>query len=320
MRIGDFRKLFEEGKLRDENGKVYDKWDFAHYSMEKYHSRLWDYAEYIKDTDITNIIIGEGTVFFKLRDNDIILECKANDERSMPMDIINFRTYEKEEMDLIDNVLENLIKEGGNILDIGANIGFTSIHWGKCFQNANIYAFEPMPPTYDLLRRNIEANKVDRVKVYNWGLSNKEDKVMFTYYPWCTANSSIQDLEERADAVKLEALIKKYDGLAEFQDIRIDFVKCDVEGNEKFVFEGMEKCLRRDKPVVCAELLRKYAQKFGYHPNEVLEFFKEMGYVCYGIGRSGVLLIDDMSCVENVNFLFLNREKHANIIHSIITE
>ncbi len=317
MNINDFRKQFEQGKLKAENGEVYDKWAFAHHSMEQFHSKLWDYSEYLNGTDIEQILISQDAVSFKLKGEDIVLECKKNDERSMPMDIINFRSYEKNEMMVIDRVLGKLVGNGGNILDIGANIGFTSIHWEKSFPNANIYAFEPMLPTFELLERNIKTNGSNRIKAYNLGMSNVNDKVMFTYYPYCTANSSIQNLTESEDVLEIEAVVKRYDDIDEFKDIKIDFVKCDIEGNEKFAFEGMKELLKRDKPAVCAELLRKYAQKFGYHPNEVLEFFKVMGYDCYGIGKEKVEFISDMSDTLNVNFLFLNREKHKAIMENL---
>ena len=55
---------------------------------------------------------------------------------------------------------------------------------------------------------------------------------------------------------------------------KIDFIKIDVEGNEKFVLEGGKETLEKYRPLVYTELLRKHAKRFGYHPNDVIDFMK----------------------------------------------
>lgn len=320
MSLVENRKLFIEKKLFTHDSNNFTKWDFAHQMMDRYHKMLWEYSEYIRQTDMKEILITRDTVLFKLDDNDIILECLAGDERSMPMDIINFKTYEKEDLDLIDQLLNCILSENGSIIDIGANIGYTALHWGKKFPDIKIYAFEPLEPTFQLLSKNLKYNSSQNVYIYNLGLSNINREVEFVYYPWCIANSSLENLEEREDAQRIKGEIRRFDDIDKFQKMKVDFIKCDVEGNEKFVFEGMMDCIRVNLPMICAELLRKYALKFEYHPNDVLNMLKEIGYVCLGIGRGSLLLLNDLSNVENTNFLFLHKKKHKDIIKYIKEE
>ena len=61
-----------------------------------------------------------------------------------------------------------------NILDMGANIGIWSILLSKKFEKSNIYAFEPIKKTYDLLQKNIDLNNVKNVKIYNYGIYSAE--------------------------------------------------------------------------------------------------------------------------------------------------
>ena len=49
----------------------------------------------------------------------------------------------------------------------------------------------------------------------------------------------------------------------------VDFIKIDVEGNEKAVLEGAYVTIKKERPLIYCELLRKHAKRFGYHPNEV---------------------------------------------------
>ena len=55
----------------------------------------------------------------------------------------------------------------------------------------------------------------------------------------------------------------------------IDFIKCDVEGNELSVIQGGEKLIKSHKPIILLELLRKWSARFNFHPNEVIELLRE---------------------------------------------
>lgn len=310
------REKFENKSLFDKKGNLLGKWQFAHEMMTEEHFRLWKYSEYIQQTDIKQIIIEEDGVAFKLKDQDILLACRNGDERSMPMDILNFRNYEKRNLAIIDDLLTN-ISPKGIFIDVGANIGYTSLHWSKMFPQVNLIAFEVLPQNYELLNKNIEMNHVENVVTFNLGLSNKNSFDQFHYYPWCTANSSRENLEERDDAILVEVKLVVLDELNEVQKKNIDFIKIDVEGMEKFVLEGMIKTIEKNKPLIMSELLRKYASKFNYHPNDVLQMLEKMGYSCYGICDTDLEYIADMSETQCTNFIFLHKDKHGELIKKI---
>jgi hypothetical protein len=93
---------------------------------------------------------------------------------------------------------------------------------------------------------------------------------------------------------------------------KIDFMKCDVEGAELFVFQGAKKSLEKYKPIVFGELLRKWAAKFGYHPNEIFDIFHNFGYTAFYVENKKLVKIakiDDDTIPTN--FFFLHNEKHA---------
>ena len=91
------------------------------------------------------------------------------------------------------------------------------------------------------------------------------------------------------------------------QQIKPDFIKCDVEGAELLVFRGGQETLRRDQPIVFAELLRKWSKPFGYHPNDMLCLFRGLGYLCYAVGSKGVHRIENVA-----------RKRWKQIMHSSI--
>ncbi|MDE7313118.1 MAG: FkbM family methyltransferase [Eubacterium sp.] len=103
----------------------------------------------------------------------------------------------------------------------------------------------------------------------------------------------------------------------EHQIERIDFIKIDVEGNEKYVLEGAGHVLAEYKPMVYCELLRKHARRFGYHPNDVIGYMKNMGYDCVVINNGSVIRIDAVDdTTKETNFFFLHRKRHVKILES----
>jgi phthiocerol/phenolphthiocerol synthesis type-I polyketide synthase E len=73
------------------------------------------------------------------------------------------------------------ILPGDIVFDVGANIGVFTLCAAK--QGAHIYAYEPIPPTFELLQHNIHLHGFDNIAhARNIGLSDRaEEKIMFHY-------------------------------------------------------------------------------------------------------------------------------------------
>ena len=73
------------------------------------------------------------------------------------------------------------ISPGDIVLDVGANTGVFALCAAK--QGAHVYAYEPIPPTFELLRQNIHLHGFDTIAhARNIGLSDRaEEKIMFHY-------------------------------------------------------------------------------------------------------------------------------------------
>jgi FkbM family methyltransferase len=76
--------------------------------------------------------------------------------------------------DEVQNYLANGIelREGDCVFDVGANIGvFSLLALERVGRSGRVFAFEPIPETFEVLRRNAE-NHGDVVRSYNLGISN----------------------------------------------------------------------------------------------------------------------------------------------------
>ena len=68
-----------------------------------------------------------------------------------------------------------LVPPGDNIiLDIGANIGITSVVLAKKFPGSTIHAFEPIPPNISTVKRIIKHYKLKNVQLHETALGEKE--------------------------------------------------------------------------------------------------------------------------------------------------
>jgi hypothetical protein len=92
-------------------------------------------------------------------------------------------------------------------------------------------------------------------------------------------------------------------------------IKCDVEGAELMVFRGGAETIATAKPIVFTEMLRKWAAKFGYNPNEIIDWFAALGYGCYTVRGSRLEVFGAMNeATAETNFFFLHRVAHASRI------
>jgi tRNA G37 N-methylase Trm5 len=79
---------------------------------------------------------------------------------SNTLDFLNSDFNKFGEYRLVDTIN---FKKDDVILDIGANVGTTSIYFAKKFPMAKIYAFEPVYYTWKNLKRNLHINNVKNI-------------------------------------------------------------------------------------------------------------------------------------------------------------
>jgi FkbM family methyltransferase len=300
--IQTLREQFTAGTL--------SKTDFIQQALQL-HRQLFDYVGIIRQTDVHEIRITEDGVQFRIGEDDIWLFAPPGESRVVPIEVMNFDRYEAEETRVMD-----ILSEGATqILDVGANIGWYTVRFAKRHPDRKIYAFEPLPVSYDYLQRNIAINCVaDRVNTYNYGLSDISGKFDFFIAPTAGVNASLRNVAAVKDAQSVLGLTITLDQWCLNYQVRPDFIKCDVEGAELLVFRGGRKTLNEYRPVIFAEMLRKWSKPFGYHPNDMLAHFAEFGYICFAVSQSGVRRIHVVTdATPETNYAFLHVTQHAEL-------
>jgi FkbM family methyltransferase len=306
MKFENLKKGFRAGEIT--------KPDFIARALEQ-HRLLFDYVAVTRTTEVREIRIGPQGVSFQLGDEGIWLLAPPEEARVAPIEAMNFDRYEPQET----LVMDLLASRASQILDVGANIGWYAVRFARRMPGAQVHAFEPIPSTYGYLQHNVKANAVgDQVRTYNCGLSEKSGTVEFFISPTSGTNASLLNVAGADDARGVTGSITTLDEWASLHGVAPEFIKCDVEGAELLVFRGGRNTLERHRPAVFAELLRKWSKPFGYHPNDVLAFFAEMGYLCFAVGAQGVRRASTVTeeTVET-NFAFVHPAAHAESLAAL---
>jgi FkbM family methyltransferase len=98
------------------------------------------------------------------------------------------------------------LSPGDCVFDVGANIGMFSLSILHRFPEVRVYAFEPAPPLFELLRINTESFG-ERVKLFPFALADRPGTASLTYYPNTTGMSSFH-ADAREERAALAAIVE----------------------------------------------------------------------------------------------------------------
>ena len=306
MKLIDLYNQYSSGKL--------EKHKYIKMMHEK-HQVLFDYFDYIKKTDIQSIVIDNNSIYAIVKGNNIKLLLDRFDRLSAPFVMLNYRSVDTKER----NILFKIASASPIIFDIGANVGWYSLNFAALPEVKKVYAFEPIPYVYDYLKKHLKINNASKVSAFNFAFSDTAGKKTFYWTKNETVGASMANIiNDRHKISKIKCRTTTIDKFMKNQRQGIDLIKCDVEGAELLVFKGALKTLKKYKPVVFAELLRKWSAKFNYHPNDVIDFLNGFDYGCYIIKNNKIKKFSRVN--ENTtetNYLFLHKTKHKNIINKL---
>lgn len=144
-------------------------------------------------------------------------------------------------------VLEDLIKPGMVVVDVGAHIGFFTLLAAKKVGPAGkVYAFEPNPLSYALLVDNIALNGYQNAVAVQKALSNRTGSAaLFLNQRDSMVSSLYQTKPVTLSKVRVQTVT-----LDAFLDEKgwppVHVVKMDVEGSELDVLQGMGGVLAKN--------------------------------------------------------------------------
>ena len=155
------------------------------------------------------------------------------------------------------------------IAEIGANIGNHTIFYAHHMNPVKILPFEPNPSSILILRKNLLINncfeKIDERGI-GLGLGSKNTTYkIFQNDPDNLGAAKLIEGSNQSDDIE----VKVFDEV--IGEIKIDFMRIDVEGMEFEVLDGASQSISNNKPVIYIEVwnqsipkLEKWIQRFNY--------------------------------------------------------
>ena len=301
-RLESLRREHEAGKL----GKL----DYIA-RIHALHTALFDYPAFMSGGDVAAITILPDGIAVRSQSQQVELFLDPNDQHLVPYTLLNFRHYEIEETEF----LKSIVGDDWTVLDIGANCGWYSLVLAKQSPRIVVHAFEPIPSTCALLRRNIALNGLSNIHVHDLGISDRQATVDFLYTPTCSGATSLKEVGQPDATEKVSCQTTTIDDFCRKHSFLPKLIKCDIEGAELLALKGGLKTIAEAKPVLLMELLRKWSARFDYHPNDVFLLLRELGYAAYSVDAGSLKCCAEVTdATVETNFIFLHLDEHSSII------
>jgi FkbM family methyltransferase len=142
------------------------------------------------------------------------------------------------------------IKAGDTVVDLGAHIGYYTLLAAKCVgKQGKVYAFEPDPHNFSLLKKNITVNGFQNVILVNKAVSDANRKTKLYLSERNKGDHRLYNSNDKrksitVDTITLDSYFKQLDNPS------IDLIKIDIQGSEMKAIQGSEKILKENKHLI----------------------------------------------------------------------
>ncbi len=169
--------------------------------------------------------------------------------------------------------LLHYLRSTDGFYDIGANVGAYTI-LASAVKRCKSKSFEPLPDTFERLIDQIKINRIEElVDAGNCGIGGKSETLEFTNTLNCMnrVNTDLNNVNvTKVPVVSLDS---------EFTPAQNTLVKIDVEGYEKFVFDGGMKLFASQNVNALIVELNGSCNQFGVTDSETHEIISSFGFV-----------------------------------------
>jgi FkbM family methyltransferase len=188
-------------------------------------------------------------------------------------------------------VIESLVQPGTELVDVGAHIGYYTVIMSLLARSiGHVYAFEPDPDCYRLLRFNSTKAGIANVSTFNVAVGDSDGyalparrQVYRKAYP-ISANregASIGMEVQSGDLIQMVTLDSSLPHGA-----KIGLIKLDIEGYEPAVLRGMLGVLGRSQDcIIITEFWPWGLRSAGFDPAGYLRSLTNLGYHFFDINE-----------------------------------
>jgi len=178
---------------------------------------------------------------------------------------------------------QTLVDDWTRAIDVGTNNACNAIHYAKRF--GHVECFEPTPLAQQLWTNTVNDNAVTNVTLHKTAVGETAKTVEMLAHPKNGGHNHIRATTR--DTIKNIFTVPVVT-LDSFNFQNVGFVKVDVEGYEKFVLEGAQDLISRCRPTIQLEIVAGQCRKFGYQPEQMIEWIRSWDYTVVSKNRGNL--------------------------------
>jgi len=200
--------------------------------------------------------------------------------------------FGKESRDIALSYVTNF----STVIDIGAHIGISVLHWAEYFQY--IQAYEPMPDHFSCLTEN--TKHLSHINRFNYAISDQQ-KILKGAYRTLKNTGSFQliddDYQQPSKKTPRQLYEIKSHKLDEFNFDSVGLIKIDVEGWELEVLKGAINTINKHRPVLLIEFTGGNSKKslHSYNVDEYFKIIESLNYVSVATSGDDTIYISKES-------------------------
>lgn len=222
--------------------------------------------------------------------------------------------FEKEEISWLDkNVSSGMV-----CINVGANIGYhTMILSYLVGNNGAVYSFEPSSINFEILKKNIQSKKMNNVLLSQYAVGDKNGSIDIFINEKNPGDTRCFDPREVVDRYTKNYIDHGFSNkipketvnlikLDDFIEERVDLLFLDTQGYDIFALRGAEQIIKRDKPMICFELVPDWLNCLNIDWKSFIKSYSDYGYSISMIDEvDGEILISNVDSIE----YYINKNK-----------
>jgi len=215
-----------------------------------------------------------------------------------------------------DNQLDDILREiddanGGDVIEVGANIGGSLVPRAAEHPGLRFHCVEPVPEFFDVLATNVQSYAPPNVTLYNEAVGAGDRESIRIYTQLGTAGAvAAYDNHASVGAVDLRA--STIDRL--FPGLNVRLVKIDTDGFEHAILTGGRSVLTRCRPLIFMEFHVSLMRKAGTAPERTIELLRDLGYADATIWTNEGALLRERASLEELLRCATTAEYYVDVL------
>lgn len=177
----------------------------------------------------------------------------------------------------LSRLLAKLARQGGVMVDVGANLGYFGLLWAAGNPANRCISFEASPRNIRLLRGNVARNGVEqRIEIVPLAAGREAGQLFFDAGPddqtgWGGFAESTAPGAIAIDVVRVDEIVPP--------DVAVKLLKIDIEGADTWALMGCERLLREKRVEhIWFEQNRPRMKNLGIREGEAQDYLSRLGY------------------------------------------